>query len=82
MLVTQKTGVLVAQIVGAPVAPDAVPAGPKAGGAVKPNMLLPNAGWMEHPKGLIWVGVEPKPPKVGTWPKNDDPGKEESLVHR
>ena len=53
MLVTQKTGVLVAQIVGAPVAPDAVPAGPKAGGAVKPNMLLPNAGWMEHPKGLI-----------------------------
>jgi len=82
VLVTKKTGVLVAQIEGTLVAPGAgVPVAPKARGPVKPNMLLPNAGcdgWTEHPKGLIWVGVEPKPPKAGTWPKNDDPGKKES----
>lgn len=49
---------------------------PKAGVLDAPKVLLPNAGcvcWNVPPKALDWLGEEPKPPKLGFCPNNDDP---------
>jgi hypothetical protein len=82
VLVAPNAGVLVAPNAGVLVDPKAgVLAAPNADwlvapkGVEEPNMLFPNAGcdcWFVLPKGLVWAGVEPKPPK-GFWPKTDDP---------
>lgn len=62
---------------GVVVAPNAVVVvAPKAGVLDAPKVLLPNAGcvcWNVPPKALDWLGEEPKPPKLGFCPNNDDP---------
>ena len=69
-----KAGVVVPNA-GAVVAPNAgVAVVPNAGVAVVPKVLLPNVGcvcWNVPPKGLDWLGDDPKPPKLGFCPNKD-----------
>jgi hypothetical protein len=68
-VVVPNAGVVVAPNAGVVVAP-------KAGVLDAPKVLLPNAGcvcWNVPPKALDWLGEEPKPPKLGFCPNNDDP---------
>lgn len=68
-----KAGVLVPKA-GA-VAPNAVVVVvPNAGGVDAPKVLLPNVGcvcWNVLPKGLDWLGDDPKPPKLCFCPNKD-----------
>jgi len=81
VMVAPDAGVLVAPNAG-PVEPNA--GWDEAPKGVEPElkMLLPNSccncwmllpndgcdGWVALPNGLVWVGVEPKPPRAGFWP--------------
>lgn len=60
---------------GVAVAPnDGVVVVPKAGVVVAPKVLLPNVGcvcWNVLPKGLDWLGDDPKPPKLGFCPNKE-----------
>jgi len=79
VLVAPNAGVLVAPNAGVLVAPNAGWDDPPKG-VEEPNMLLPKAGCdcCVAPNGLVWVGVDPKPPKAGFWPKTDDPINQEN----
>ena len=69
--VEPNAGVVVAPKAGVVVAP-------KAGALVAPKVLLPNVGcvcWNVLPKGLDWLGDDPKPPKLGFCCPNKDPAK-------
>lgn len=77
-----KAGVLVPKA-GA-VAPNAgVVVVPNAGGVDAPKVLLPNVGcvcWNVLPKGLDWLGDDPKPPKLCFCPNKDPEPKVEDVA--
>ena len=80
--VEPNAGVVVAPKAGVVVVPKAGVVAPNAGVVVVPNdgvvdapkVLLPNVGcvcWNVPPKGLDWLGDDPKPPKLGFCPNKD-----------
>lgn len=74
--VEPNAGVVVAPKAGVGVVPN-------AGVVVAPKVVLPNAGcvcWNVPPKGLDWLGDEPKPPKLGFCPNKDPLPKLEDAV--
>jgi len=73
--VEPNAGVVVAPKAGAVVVPKAGVLVPNAGVVMVPNAgVVPNVGcvcWNVLPKGLDWLGDDPKPPKLGFCPNKD-----------
>jgi hypothetical protein len=72
--VEPNAGVVVAPKAGVVVVPKAGVVTPNAGVVDIPKVLLPNVGcvcWNVLPKGLDWLGDDPKPPKLGFCPNKD-----------
>jgi hypothetical protein len=89
--VEPNAGVVVAPKAGVVVVPKAGVVTPNAGVVVVPNVgvvdvpkvLLPNVGcvcWNVLPKGLDWLGDDPKPPKLGFCPNKDPEPKVEDVA--
>jgi len=74
VIVALKAGVVVVPKAGVVVPNAGVVVVPNAGVVDAPKVLLPNVGcvcWNVLPKGLDWLGDDPKPPKLGFCPNKD-----------